>query len=56
MDQTQTLVKAVVKGLQEKKGKNIVIVNLSQIEGAICRYMIVGEGNSPSQVSALCET
>ena len=56
MDQTQTLVKAVVKGLQEKKGKTIVIVNLSQIEGAICRYMIVGEGNSPSQVSALCDS
>lgn len=56
MDQTQTLVKAVVKGLQEKKGKNIVIVNLSQIEGAICRYMIVGEGNSPSQVAALCDS
>ena len=51
MDQTQVLVQAIVNGLQEKKGKNIVVVDLSSIEGAICQYMVIGEGNSPSQVS-----
>ena len=56
MDQTQVLVQAIVKGLQEKKGKNIVVVDLSPIEGAICQYMVIGEGNSPSQVSALCDS
>ena len=56
MDQTQVLVEAVVKGLQEKKGKNIAIVDLRQIEGAICQYMVIAEGNSPSQVAALCDS
>ncbi len=56
MDQTQVLVQAIVNGLQEKKGKNIVVVDLSPIEGAICQYMVIGEGNSPSQVSALCDS
>lgn len=56
MDQTKVLVDAVVKGLQEKKGKKIVIVDLGQIEGAICKYMIIAEGNTPTQVSALCDS
>ena len=42
MDQTQVLVQAIVNGLQEKKGKNIVVVDLSSIEGAICQYMVIG--------------
>ena len=45
MDQTQVLVQAIVHGLQEKKGKNIVIVDLTPFEGAICQYMVIGEGN-----------
>ena len=56
MDQTQVLVEAVVKGLQEKKPNNIAIVDLRQIEGAICQYMVIAEGNSPSQVAALCDS
>lgn len=56
MDQTQILVQAVVHGLQEKKGKNIVIVDLTRLEGAICQYMVIGEGNTPTQVAALCDS
>ncbi len=56
MKQTEHLVEAIVNGLQEKKGKNIVIVDLRQTEGAICQYMVIAEGNSPSQVSALCDS
>ena len=56
MDQTKDLVDAIVAGLQEKKGKNIVIVDLTKIEGAICQYMIICEGNTPTQVSALSDS
>ncbi len=56
MDQTKELVKTIVEGLQEKKGKNIVIVDLNQISGAICQYMVICEGNTPSQVSALSDS
>ncbi|MDR1408122.1 MAG: ribosome silencing factor [Tannerella sp.] len=56
MDQTKTLVEAVVKGLQEKKGKKIVTVDLSLLAGAICEYMIVCEGNSLTQLSALTDS
>ena len=53
MDQTEVLVKTIVEGLQEKKGKNIVTVDLS---GSICQYMIICEGSTPTQVSALSDS
>lgn len=56
MNQTKELVKAIVEGLQEKKGKNIVTVDLSQISGAICQYMVISEGNTPSQIAALSDS
>ncbi|MDH6534518.1 ribosome silencing factor [Parabacteroides sp. 52] len=56
MDQTKELVKTVVAGLQEKKGKNIVIVDLTQFSGAISQYMVICEGNTPTQVSALSDS
>ena len=46
MDQTEALVKTIVEGLQEKKGKNIVTVDLTQLSGSICQYMIICEGST----------
>ncbi|MDR1330798.1 MAG: ribosome silencing factor [Tannerella sp.] len=56
MDQTKSLVEAVVRGLQEKKGKKTVKVDLSLLTGAICEYMIVCEGSSLTQLSSLTDS
>lgn len=56
MEETEALVQAIVEGLQEKKGSNIVIVDMTQLPGAISQYMVIGEGKSPSQVSALSDS
>ena len=56
MDQTEELVKTIVEGLQGKKGKNIVTVDLTQLSGSICQYMIICEGSTPTQVSALSDS
>ncbi|MDR1644592.1 MAG: ribosome silencing factor [Tannerellaceae bacterium] len=56
MDQTEELVQTVVRSLQEKKGKNIVTVDLTGLSGAICQYMVISEGNTPTQVSALSDS
>ena len=56
MDQTKELVKTIIEGLQEKKGKNIVTVDLTQLSGAVCQYMVICEGNTPTQVSALSDS
>ena len=56
MDQTKELVKTIIEGLQEKKGKNIVTVDLTRLSGAICQHMVICEGNTPTQVSALSDS
>ena len=56
MNQTESLVQTIVKGIQEKKGSNIVVADLGAIEGAICRHFVVCQGNSPTQVEAIAES
>lgn len=56
MEQTNKLVDTIIEGIQEKKGSNIVVADLSDIDGAICRYFIVCEGNSPTQVEAIADS
>ncbi len=56
MEQTKALVKTIVKGIQEKKGSNIVVADLSAISGAVCRQFVVCQGNSPTQVEAIAES
>ncbi|MDR2968074.1 MAG: ribosome silencing factor [Tannerellaceae bacterium] len=56
MDQTKVLVNTIIAALQEKKGRNIVTVDLTQFPGAICQYMVICEGNTPVQVSALSDS
>ena len=41
---------------KEKKGNNIVIANLSEIDGSIANYFIICQGNSPTQVEAIAES
>ncbi len=56
MNQTEALVHSIIEGLQEKKGKHIVTVDLNQTSGAICQYMVICEGNTPTQVAALSDS
>ena len=56
MNQTESLVQTIVKGIQEKKGSNIVVADLSAIDGAICRQFVMCQGNSPTQVEAITES
>lgn len=56
MDQTKNLLETIVKGIQEKKGSNIVIVDMSQLDGTICKYFIICQGGSPTQVDAITDS
>ena len=56
MEQVKKLVETITKGIQEKKGSNITIADLSGIDGAICRYFVICQGNSPSQVEAITDS
>ena len=47
MNEAETLVKKITEGIQEKKGKNIVIADLTAINDTICSYFVICQGNSP---------
>ena len=56
MEDTKALVETIIKGIEEKKGSNIVVADLAGIEGTICHYFIICQGNSPTQVEAITES
>jgi ribosome-associated protein len=46
----------VVKGMQEKKAIDIVILNLKHIKNAVADYFIICSGNSDTQVDAITDS
>jgi len=56
MTETEVLVAKTVEALQDKKGRNIITMNLTEIQGSICQYFVICEGGSPTQVSALSDS
>ena len=56
MDQTKKLIEQITEGIQDKKGKKIVVADLTRIDDTICNYFIICQGNSPSQVTAIVES
>ena len=51
--ESQVLSDVVIKGLQEKKGENIVYIDLSVVENAVCDNFIICTGTSNTHVNAL---
>ena len=47
------LLDSIIDGIQDKKGHNISIVDLSGIDDTICTYFVIAQGGSPTQVHAL---
>ena len=50
------LVDSIVKGIQEKKGQDITVIDLKGIDGAIAQYFVVCQGNTPTQVEAITDS
>ncbi len=55
MNQIMKLADAIVFGIREKKGRDIVLADLSNIETAPCQMFVVCSGGSPQQVDALVD-
>lgn len=43
----------VVRGMQEKKAQDIVVMDLRHVKNAICDYFVLGSGNSDTQIDAI---
>lgn len=46
----------IIEAITDKKGKKIVVIDLSGIEGASTSRLIICQGNSTSQVSAIADS
>lgn len=56
MNEAKTLVQKITEGIQEKKGKSIVVADLTAIDDTICNYFVICQGNSPSHVTAIVDS
>ncbi|OIN60844.1 ribosome silencing factor [Arsenicibacter rosenii] len=53
---SETLRDLVVKGMQEKKAMDIVVMDLRQVKNAICDYFVICSGNSDTQIDAIASS
>mgnify|MGYP000939573895 CR=1 FL=1 len=50
---TDILLTLILKGIEEIKGNDITILDLREIDTAVCDYFIICNGNSNTQVNAI---
>ena len=55
-DGTELLLGSVVKGIFEKKGQNVLKVDLRKLESRITDYFIICHGSSVTQVDSICDS
>ncbi len=47
------LVEAIIEGMENLKASNITVLDLTELENAVCDYFIISEGTSNTQVKAI---
>ena len=55
-DLTENLLEAIVQGIHEKKGLEIVSLHLASIQSTVCDYFIICHGTSRTHVHAIAES
>lgn len=53
---SEKLVKAIVKGMQEKKASEITIMDLRNIKNAVADFFVICSGGSDRQLDAISES
>ncbi|MFO7613517.1 MAG: ribosome silencing factor [Bacteroidales bacterium] len=53
--ESEDLVSLIVQGMEDKKGKDIVVLDLQDIDHAITNYFVICHGNSKPQLEAIAE-
>ena len=50
---TDVLLTNIIKGIEEVKGNDIDILDLREIDTAVCDYFVICNGSSNTQVNAI---
>ncbi|MBS1557437.1 MAG: ribosome silencing factor [Bacteroidetes bacterium] len=53
---SEKLAEVVVKGMQEKKATDIVVMDLREVKNAIADFFVLCSGNSDKQLSAIADS
>jgi ribosome-associated protein len=54
--ESEELVEAIIEGMEEKKAKNIDILDLQDVDHAVTNYFVVCHGTSKPQLEAISES
>lgn len=55
-DGTELLLGSVIKGIFEKKGQDVLKIDLRKLENRITDYFVICHGSSTTQVDSLCDS
>jgi ribosome-associated protein len=55
-DEAEVLLNSVIKGIFEKKGHNVLKIDLRKLENRITDYFVICHASSGTQVSAICDS
>ncbi len=53
---SEKLSEAIVKGMQEKKGFDIVVMDLREVKNAVADFFVICSGNSDKQLDAISDS
>jgi ribosome-associated protein len=53
---TEVLLNSIIKGIFEKKGQNILKIDLRKLENRITDFFVICHASSGTQVSAICDS
>ncbi len=55
-DEVEVLLECIMKGVFEKKGQNVLKIDLRKLENRITDYFVICHASSGTQVSAICDS
>src|SRR5579871_848728 len=55
-DASEKLADLVVKGMQEKKASDIVVMDLREVKNAVTDFFVICSGNSDKQLNAISDS
>ncbi len=54
--ETTSLIDAIIDGMQDRKAKNITVLNLSNIESRVCDFYVICDADSKTHVSSIADS
>ena len=55
-DEIEVLLSNIIKGIHEKKGRDVLKIDLRKLDSRIADFFVVCHASSNSQVSAICDS